>query len=391
VSNSHKHTFRTRSLCNNAATGTIIFANADMSVDDAGFTLIPFGIHRHSMGWQQFGKAEAEAICNAFGGMIGKIKRFVSSLPVFKGHPDQKEFANEFPDKTQYGQVAEMEAREDCLAVKMAISNEGEALIRGGLKYISPRWDARQVGAKDGEPVWSPFKMLSIGLVDRPNIPNAKLVNHAPEFMNKAALIALFKLAADATDAQVEAALANAAARPTTETLTNAQTELATAKVALANVTTERDTAATSLSNERKAHRLTLVNAAVKDGRITAADIALWTGRLETGFEAESKVLANMTPTVKTNATTEQIALKALSNRLAAMTDVERAEFIKTGTMANDDDGADMANVHELHALVNLECEGDSCKKIKNPNTRYATAMQNVLKRHPKFLTPANA
>ena len=406
--NNNKRRIAGRSLSNNALAGTIIFSNADMSVDEKGWTLIPYGKWLHSLGWQHFAKEDAVAMCNTFTraaeGVVNKIRRFVIGLPVFKGHPDEPELASQFPDDTIYGQTAEMEARENGLAIKMVLSNAGASLVEKGLKYISPRWHAEQHGVKDdGSKIWIPKQMLSIGLVDRPNIPNAKLCNYSPDFMNKAELIALFKLAADATDEQVRAALSNAASRPEASALSNAEsrlttaaTELGTVRVSLANVTTERDNATAALANERKAHRTSLVNAAIRDGRVIPADQALWVGRLEANFDAEAKTLANMAPTIKVGATTEQCLLAHLNAKLAGMSDAQRLEFSKVGILSNDDgagDGDDMANVKDLHNLTMAEMQDpkSSCANLKDPNKKYAAAQSNVLKRHPKFLTPAKA
>jgi len=119
--NNNKRRIAGRSLSNNALAGTIIFSNADMSVDEKGWTLIPYGKWQHSLGWQHFTKEDAVAMCNTFTraaeGVVNKIRRFVIGLPVFKGHPDEPELASQFPDDTIYGQTAEMEARENGLAI----------------------------------------------------------------------------------------------------------------------------------------------------------------------------------------------------------------------------------------------------------------------------------
>ncbi len=121
---------RARSLSNDAGAATIIFSNADLTVDEQGWTLIPYGMWQHAMGWQKFGKEEATAICNAFSSWMGKIRRAITGLPVFKGHPDQPELAAEFPDASEYGQVAEMQARENGLAIKQVLSNAGAELVK---------------------------------------------------------------------------------------------------------------------------------------------------------------------------------------------------------------------------------------------------------------------
>jgi hypothetical protein len=186
-------------LANNASSGCVL-ANLDLSVDHEGWTVIPFGSWPHSRGLQIFGKAEAENIVSAFKSTWSKLKRAVTGLPVYKGHPDVPEFADEFPDRTEYGQVADMEVRPDGLAIKQVLSQAGAELVKSGWKFISPFWDAKPAGTQSGVTRWFPTKIFSIGLVKKPNIPNKSLANQEPDLMNKADLIKLFGLAAEATD-----------------------------------------------------------------------------------------------------------------------------------------------------------------------------------------------
>ena len=405
----------TRSLSNNAGLGaTIMFANADMSLADDGSILIPYGMWRHTMGWQKFGREEANAICNSFTSWLSRIMGRITGakvgLPVFNGHPDQKEYESEFPDKTEYGQVESMEAKDDGLSVRMVLSNAGAELVKKGLRFISPRWDAHPVGEKEDATIWSPFRILSIGLVKRPNIPTASLVNHGSELMNKNDLIALFGLVATATDDDVKKAVEAAAKRPSAESLSNAEskltaaeralaareTELALARTTLTNAESARDTANTALSNERKAHRAVLVNSAIREGRVLPADQAVWVGRLDSNFEVESKALANLKPVLKVEGITEKgqlVNLAAVNAALQAMTPEQRAEWAKTGILANDDggdglSGDDMANVGALVKLVNEEMNSAACQQIKDPQKRHSVAMRNVLAIHKKFLSP---
>ena len=59
------------------------------------------------------GKDQAEQIVTAFKSICGKLKRAMVGLPVYKGHPDVAGMEAKYPDKTEYGQVAEMEVRDE--------------------------------------------------------------------------------------------------------------------------------------------------------------------------------------------------------------------------------------------------------------------------------------
>ena len=382
-------------LCNSGT--AVVFSNADLTMDDRGWTVIPFGMWRHPMGWQQFGKEQATAICNAFRTVAGALKRAIVGLPVFNGHPDDPAYAAEFPDKTEYGQIANMEVREDGLAMQLVLSNDGAKLAKNGLRFISPRWNADVIGKKNGEEVWEPNEMLSVGLVKKPNIPNMSLVNKSTDLMNKKDLIALFGLAADSTDEAVTQAVTAAAKRPTAESLSNVQAEATTAKTDLANASTKLTEAQTALSNERRAHRETLVNSAFKDGRITQAEVPVWTKRLEASFADESKALANLAPVVKVKGVTDSMAslVNEVNQKLQAMTPEQRAEWSKTGVLVNDDGegGSDspMANVKSACDLANANIKKGTYDHIKDPNQRWATALSDVFKMHKKFTAAPDA
>lgn len=375
-------------LANNAGAGAIGFCNGEMTMDEHGWTVIPFGMWPHAKGLQNFGKEQATAIYNAWHGMMGVFKRAVVGYPVYKGHPDVPGLEEDFPDKTEYGQIADMEIRPNGLAIKQVLSNAGAELVKAGWKFISPFWDAEPSGTKDGHILWSPFKINSIGLVKRPNIPNKSLANNSP--MNKA-LLALLKLAADSTDDQVLAAVTTLANNYSTgvTSLANAETAKTAAEQAAATSKTALETANTALANEKAARVIDALDGAVKTGRITIAEKPVWKGRLETNFAVESAALANVAPTVKVTGTAEQAALAKLNQRLESMTPAERTEWAKTGQgLQNDDDESEggMPNVKTISNLVANEMESPACKHIKSPSARHAAAFNNVMKAHPEFL-----
>lgn len=373
-------------LANEAGAGCLGFCNGEMTMDEHGWTVIPFGQWPHAKGLQNFGKDQATSIFNAWHSMMGVFKRAVVGYPVYKGHPDVPGLENEFPDKQEYGQIADMEVRSNGLAIKQVLSNAGAELVKAGWKFISPFWDAEPTGTRDGHILWSPFKINSIGLVKRPNIPNHSLANSST--MNKA-LIALLKLATDATDDQVVAAvttLANNAATGATS-LANAETARTTAETAAATAKTALETANTALANEKAARVTDALEGAVKTGRITIADKPVWKTRLETNFATESVALANMAPTVKVTGTAEQQALAKLNERLLAMTPEQRTKWATTGQLENDDDEPEggTANVRAISNMVASEMNSPACKHIKSYAARHAAAFNNVMKAHPEF------
>jgi hypothetical protein len=135
-------------------------------------------------------------------------------------------------------------------------------------------------------------------------------------------------------------------------------TELANEKTArTADVTKlkgERDTAKTEFANERTARIADLLGAAIKDGRITAAEKADWERRLGTDFANESVALGKLTAKVKT------------------------ASF--ANTRVSRVDAASATSVAEVAALIDAE----ESKLPANVKNRRAVAFANAQKAHPE-------
>ncbi len=358
------------------------FGNSGELSDD-GWTLMPFGEWPHSEGIQRFGAEQAQRIVDNFKKGWGRFKRAIVGLPVYRGHPDVAAFANEYKDKTEYGQVADMEVRADGLAIKSILSEAGAKLVTRGLKYISPHWLANAAGKKGSITIYEPVFIKSIGLVDRPNIPNKSLINSAEagKYMNKEFLLKLLALANAATDAEIEAALTALAGRPTAQALANAQAAQQTAEAKavkaegeLATVKTERDAHATSLANARSANIGSLIASALKAGKITEGEKALWVKRLEQNFEVESVALGNA-QAMKTTPTAEQLRLAAADAKL-------KKDLANEGGDDDESDATPIAN------LVNAEMESAACKGIANRGERYNRAFANVKRKFPARFEP---
>lgn len=330
-----------------------------------GWARIPYGEWPHELGLQRFGRAEAEEMVGYFRNTWNRLKRAVSGLPAYKGHPDLAEvlrgqrasLANEaqrraldqriaelerrYPDKREYGVVADLEAREDGLYLKPVLSPAGTALVNEGRKYFSPHWLGKTIGTEGGRTIYAPALLLSIGLTDIPNIRGTSLVNSKPEThttMNKTLLLQLLAalgrtpLANEATDEQINAELTAAlpvatalAQRPEATALINEQTARSTAETQLNEVKGQLTEAQTALANEKQAHAATvktrneaLVAGAIKAGRIQEAAKPVWLGRLARDFATESVALANEQSGPKTAPRTDQLGDRKVPTEASA-------------------------------------------------------------------------
>lgn len=349
----------------------------------------------HSKGFQRFGQKEAEAIVGAFRSVCGKLKRALVGAPVYRGHPDNPEMANQYPDKTEYGQVCDMEVDDHGLRLKHVLSNAGAALAtKLGLDRISPNWLVSDTGdTKDGRPIYAPFSIKSIGLVKRPNIPNLSLVNSAENDPMKDKLILLLALANSATDDEILAAVTAFSKRPKAEDLDDAKNKLvlANAKVDTleAQVASEKkraDDGAKALANERTVAVRIELEGAIKTGKIAAADKPTWEKILANDFEAGKKILAAVPSKLKTK---ERASTETLSEADRAA----REEFANGGDEGADPgaDGNEMSNrAGKIHKLVNAEMSSMKDCGLQGNSLRNK-AWANVKKNFPKLFEPLAA
>jgi hypothetical protein len=345
-----------------SASGLIGMANEISGESTAdGWALIRYGEWPNERGLQRFGKEQATQMVGYFKNAWNRIKRAFVGMPVLKGHPDfadqlRKELSREpsemkragltqlineieqrYPDKTIYGTIADMEVREDGLAIKPVLTEAGASLVNEqGLRFFSPHWLAVALPEKSaGKDIQAPIYMMSIGLTARPNIAGTSLVNTAPQVspMNKTLVLKLLAAMgqpadASASDEQLDAVLTNAipvaagfAARPEPTALMNEQSARNAAEAEKSTIAAKLTAAETALVNEqtehvatRKARNEALVGAAVSAGRITEAQKPIWLGRLERDYATESIALVNEQGAVKVTAKTNAIGARKQSN-----------------------------------------------------------------------------
>lgn len=324
-----------------------ISALANGAMDDAGWFVIPYGDSRHSGKEGRIGserertpeqieaersgviqrltREDAVALVNDFKSTWTRIKRAVVGLPVYKGHPDAKRFEKRFPDKTPRGTIADMEAREEGLAIRPVLTGQGADDVDAGWNQPSPYWLLRPTGEEDegGRPVLAPFKLLSLGLVPRGNIEGLSLVNAAePEptimkdklrkFLQSIGLSGVIIPAEDADETALANSLDSAetviaalktehAARQTQiDTLTADKTRLESEKVALAN---SAESAESTLKTVRAAAAKLVVAGAVKAGKISAADATKQETALANSadFEGDAAKIDALAPKLRTS------------------------------------------------------------------------------------------
>lgn len=343
----------------------------EVTVDERGWAIVPFGDWPHELGMQKFHREQAEAIANAFNAIAGRLKRAVCGLPIFKGHPDVPALANQYPDKTEKGQIAAVEVRPEGMALKLILSEAGADLVAKGWKFISPFWLANVIAVgSDGRKTFAPSVLRSVGLVSKPNIPSPSLANAASAANHKTTMdpemLKLLGLAENATPAQIVAAiktlhtnagsLANEQSAHTTAktALTTAEGKIVLLENAAKTHTTDLTAAQTALANERKARVDDAVALAIRTGRCLEAEKETWTNRLLANWAAESVALANAAPKVKTASEIPDM-LKALQKQMEAGLENAGKKDAKAGQKGTDADADDDDDGQDSNGLGNAD------------------------------------
>lgn len=326
-----------RWLANAADTTDFLGLANELTIEPDGWALIPYGDSEHSGAdgrnlanasgekpkpiLQRFDRAAAEAIVADFKSTWSRIKRAVVGQPIYKGHPDAPRFAKRFPDKTPQGTIADMEVRDRGLALRPVLTAEGAQLVeRDGWSAFSPYWPSRPIGEENGKRVFSPYRLISIGLLPpgRENIAGLSLANAAEPplstAMNEKLKKFLISIGLSVAEDADETALANAIDLASTahETLKTEKASLASqvstlttdlaaanqakdSAVALANAKEgELSAATTKLTAERTARAKLVVLGAVKAGRvaINAVDTETLALANAADFDAAATALA---------------------------------------------------------------------------------------------------
>jgi len=317
-------------LANEATEDSLVLVNEISAGEDGWALLLPYGQHPNTRYILQNGQeikqdflqlvdeaAVDEIIANEKS-LYSRLKRFFLKRPVYRGHPDFKQFvpdviANESP-LTPLGTVDDYRKSERGLEVRLGLVGTGAtAVSEGGCKYTSALVSVRRTGDPvNGVIPVRVFKILSVGLTPRPNIsgvdslanakantPAAKQDPKSDEQM-KLQLIGWLAaqgttLANEASDQAVLDAVQKAFSTRSTEVTT-----LGNEKQTLSGRVTVLEGEKVTLEAARKkaADDLVLANAAVaaeRKARIEAAvDLAISQGKLAIADrEARITALAN--------------------------------------------------------------------------------------------------
>jgi phage I-like protein len=237
---------------------------------------------------QRIDRRAVEQMAARFARSRKGLKKYLRGVPIYVGHPDVPGLETKYPDQKPKGVFAEVQAREDGLYGLPVFTREGSDLVEQKVyrAFSGNLGGAEPDGRKDGIPVYRPTELFSAGLTNNPHLPVQYLNDHdatpnptLPAMKKKLAAL-LAQAGIDLAETADDAALA----------------------AALDRLAGELSSARAGFANERAAHIKTLLEMGVTSGRITAAETALWEGRLniEAAFANEARALLDLPPKLKT-------------------------------------------------------------------------------------------
>ncbi|KAF0094021.1 MAG: hypothetical protein E1N59_2279 [Puniceicoccaceae bacterium 5H] len=287
------------------------------------YKLVAFGEHPHRKGRQRFDRAAAQALVEDFYSLKGRLARRFGGLPVYVGHPDDAEFTGRagHDDTRAHGWVHGLEVCDDGLYMRVKWARSGRDLLtEAHYKYLSPRWLMEPVEAD----VYRPVRLLSVGLTNTPNILGEPVANAAPAedpgevagvgqslelaATTLAAVAERLEVPAEDADGLLEALeqrLESVAANDTAPTDTDRWFRLAedahTAREQAERRVRELETA---LAQQQTTHVDTLLDHALREGRLQPAEAASWREALEADPAAANAQLMGRDRVLKTTART---------------------------------------------------------------------------------------
>ena len=128
--------------------------------------LADLGTFPHEKGAQVLEAISAQAMVDYFHSLKGRWMRKFLGLPIFIGHPDDRDALHHH--RKVYGRIQDLKQEQDALWMLVKWTDIGHELYHHHmLKSFSPRW----LTYINEHGQLSPRRLLSVGLTNYPNIP----------------------------------------------------------------------------------------------------------------------------------------------------------------------------------------------------------------------------
>lgn len=317
---------------------------------------------------QRFKKEQAEQMVAHFNSIWANMGNMFRGVPIFHGHPDID--PKNWPDDRRLGKIVALEAREDGLYGKPEYNALGQENAEQGFwVYPSPTW----LSPKTNSTIVEPDELMSIGLVNRPNIFESQPWTNSAEdqetetdiIMKEKACALLGLDPAKATDEEILAGLEN---------LKKAADENAAAMAEKQRMEVEANEAKTKIADfDTEKQRLEQEAATAKAAEANARQIA---AKVVIDSAIARGVIGEAEREVHTNSMIAEGAdLEDLSKKL-----IEKKPEMNTGTLDLGSRKVVISNERERGAAIQEEVT----KRMNANSMTYDQAYASV-KKDPQF------
>jgi len=327
---------------------------------------IPFGDFDHEVGIQRWDEAAANEL-------LADLRADSAGRPVYRGHPDGTDLAQLWPDRDAKGWIADGEITvynaQRGVKFRPRYNADGVDIVENAkLKFPSPFWHMRLVGhAENGRPIARPDRLISMGLVNNPNIPVPAVANSEAQPNRKPSGPESAANQEDPMREKLIQMLQALGMEPPADATDDALLEMlqgkVTAAVATANEATQTaeeekakaESEKTNAANARKLAAGALVDRAIVEGKLPKAKRDEMIGKFDANFAAANSALEVLQPVIPLgparsagvaarNANVQAQNLEAANARQEFKGKVEVEEHRLRGTMS----AANGQRIHDL-------------------------------------------
>jgi phage I-like protein len=352
---------------------TMSLANSFTVTQPELIQISPYGKFPHAKGYQKIDAGSADTIVKSFNSFLAKLGRRFAGVPLYIGHPDVPEWQHIHSDKRAYGWLTELFAHADGLYGKVKWSKAGQEILENAhFKFLSPYWEASKIGQENGQSVYQPNRLISVGLTNEPNLPVLPLANNADESTGLDTLTvvgestALFRTTVTSGPTNKTLTNENKDISKTSDATTAQPAELDTPDIGqdLPNTLSELESTVrgleqrvTTLSHSYNTIderiRSIVVDNAIANTKIPPAQRKFWLNELKLNFENACLELLNAKPLLK-------------QERL-------RNDFNSPNDAPTNKD----PRIHKVYALVHA--------RMGEKRTSYADAWNQIREENPEF------
>jgi hypothetical protein len=140
--------------------------------------LSPLGDFNHGEGIQRVDRTAAEEMVRQFSSFSAQLSRRFTGLPIYAGHPDVPSLRSQYLDDRVYGRINRLLIEDEGLSAEIEWEGDAEEMLTSGrYKFLSPYWEAEEIGIENGRSILRPVRLISAGLTNQPNLPVLPLAN----------------------------------------------------------------------------------------------------------------------------------------------------------------------------------------------------------------------